>query len=76
MTVTLEVILGILTIVQFGIGAIAWYLGMQIKLLRAELVHRDACQLRHAEIDKSLLRVLSRLERVEAVEEIKDRRDA
>lgn len=76
MTVTLEVILGILTIVQVIAGVATWYMGMQIKLLRAEFVHRDACHVCRQDLDKQLAQAFAKIERLTALEDAKRNGDA
>lgn len=50
----LQTLLAFLGIGQFITGAISWYFGMQVKMLRLELVSREACAARHAALDKEI----------------------
>ena len=50
----LQTLLALLGIGQFITGAISWYFGMQVKMLRLELVNREACQARHDALEKEI----------------------
>ena len=50
----LQTLLALLGLGQFITGAISWYFGMQVKMLRLELVNREACQARHDALEKEI----------------------
>lgn len=50
----LHTLLALLGIGQFVTGAISWYFGMQVKMLRLELVSRETCAARHEALEKEL----------------------
>lgn len=45
-----KIIIMIISIVQVFLGCGAWYIGLQIKLLRLELMPRELCNERHDRI--------------------------
>lgn len=47
MNLTLDLLLTLLGIGQVITGAISWYFGVQVKMLRLELVSRETCHERH-----------------------------
>lgn len=48
----LNLLLALLGVGQVVTGFISWYFGMQVKMLRLELVNKEVCQARH---DKLLI---------------------
>lgn len=50
----LHTLLALLGIGQFISGAISWYFGMQVKMLRLELVNKETCQARHDALEKEI----------------------
>ena len=50
----LQTLLALLGIGQFITGAISWYFGMQVKMLRLELVNKEVCQARHDALEKEI----------------------
>lgn len=41
---TIDLLLTLLTIGQIVTGAISWYFGLQVKMLRLELVNKETCE--------------------------------
>lgn len=68
MNLTLDLLLTLLGLGQIITGAISWYFGMQVKLLRLELVNRDSCYERHEKIDHELSKLYTELERLKVAQ--------
>lgn len=64
MSLTLDLLLALLGLGQIVTGAISWYFGMQVKMLRLELVNKDSCHDRHEKLEHELSELRTELERV------------
>lgn len=64
MNLTLDLLLTLLGLGQIITGTISWYFGMQVKMLRLELVNRDSCHERHEKLEHELGELRTELERV------------
>lgn len=50
----LKIIVAVLSLAQILLGCGAWYIGLQIKMLRLELVPRELCDERHDRLTEDL----------------------
>lgn len=53
----LHTLLAFLGLGQIITGAISWYFGMQVKMLRLELVNKEVCHARHEAMEKEISRI-------------------
>lgn len=60
---TFMVIVGL---VQVLLGFGAWYLGIQVKMLRLELVNKEHCGDRHAAVTEALHELQTKIATIEA----------
>lgn len=60
---TLNLLLSLLGIGQVVTGFISWYFGMQVKMLRLELVNRETCHARHEKLEKEVSKLYTEIER-------------
>lgn len=49
-----KIIVAVLAIVQILLGCSAWYIGIQIKVLRLELMPRELCDERYGQLKEDL----------------------
>lgn len=64
MDYVLDLLLTLLGVGQIVTGGISWYFGMQVKMLRLELVNREHCHERHLKLDREIGKIYTELERV------------